>query len=159
MELKRRAVRHVDRMEFDHFVKYGETAYGLTKAELRGYELELGEEGFFDSEEHSYPEDFYFDVLVDDEVAGRVILIKSDHYYQMDLMIFDSHSGKGYGTEAVRKGLDASNVLRHHEVRVFVLPSTPHLAAVSRILEENGFERAGDYYRKGQRKRYVLAKP
>ncbi|VWX34659.1 GNAT family N-acetyltransferase [Exiguobacterium oxidotolerans] len=159
MDLKRRTLRHVDQVEFEHFVKYGEPAYGLTKQEIRGYDQELGTTRAFDSIEHSYSEDFYFDVIVEDQVVGRVLLLKMGHYFQLDLMIFDSYSGNGYGTKAVQSALHTSNVLEVYEVRARVLPTSPHEQIARKIFLSNDFQESDGYFVKGRRKRYSLQRP
>lgn len=159
MDLKRRTLRHVDQIEFEHFLKYGEQAYGLTRQEIQGYNHELGVERAFDSVEHSYSEDFYFDILVDDQLVGRILLLKMGHYFQLDLMIFDSFSGRGYGTQAVQLALQESGVLDIYEVRARVLPTSPHKEIAYHILTTNGFVKQEHYFSKGRRKRYSLQRP
>lgn len=156
MDLKRRTLRHVDQVEFEHFVKYGESAYGLTKQEIQGYDHELGTERAFDSEEHSYSEDYYFDILVDNQLVGRVLLLKMGHYFQLDLMVFDPYSGNGYGTKAVQSALRKSNVLNVYEVRARVLSTSPHERFARSIFLSNDFQESDGYFVKGRRKRYSL---
>ncbi|WP_193363372.1 GNAT family N-acetyltransferase [Exiguobacterium antarcticum] len=156
MDLKRRALRHVDQTEFEHFLKYGEQAYGLSSQEIQGYDHELGVERAFDSVEHSYSEDFYFDILVDDQLVGRLLLLKMGHYFQLDLMIFDAYSRRGYGTKAVQLALQQSDVLAVYEVRARVLPTSPHQEIARQIFKTNGFVKGNEYFSKGRRKRYSL---
>ncbi|MGX8177486.1 GNAT family N-acetyltransferase [Exiguobacterium artemiae] len=156
MDLKRRTLRHVDQTEFEHFLKYGEQAYGLSRQEIQGYDHELGTERAFDSVEHSYSEDFYFDILVDNQLVGRILLLKMGHYFQLDLMIFDPFSRQGFGTNAVRLALQQSDVLKTYEVRARVLPTSPHQEIACRLLKTNGFTEHPHYFSKGRRKRYSL---
>ena len=159
MDLKRRTLRHVDQTEFEHFLKYGEQAYGLSRQEIQGYDHELGTERAFDSVEHSYAEDFYYDILVDEQLIGRVLLLKMGHYFQLDLMVFDPYSRQGFGTKAVKQALEQSNVLALYEVRARILPTSPHQEIASKILETNGVVKQNDYFSKGRRKRYSLQRP
>lgn len=156
MDLKRRTLRHVDQTEFEHFLKYGEQAYGLSRQEIQGYDHELGTERAFDSVEHSYSEDFYFDILVDNQLVGRILLLKMGHYFQLDLMIFDPFSRQGFGTNAVRLALQQSDVLKTYEVRARVLPTSPHQEIACRLLKTNRFTEYPHYFSKGRRKRYSL---
>jgi len=150
MELRRRALRHVDQAEYDHFLKYGEQAYGLTPQEIKGYDHELGEERAFDSVEHSYPEDYYYDIVEADTIVGRVLLLKMGHYFQLDFMVFDPYTRRGIATQAVAEALD------RHEVRARVLDQSPHAFYAKRILEANDFTSIENYYVKGRRRRYSL---
>ncbi|MGI1806558.1 GNAT family N-acetyltransferase [Exiguobacterium sp. TDN 0502] len=156
MELRRRALRHVDQAEYEHFLKYGEQAYGLTPQEIKGYDHELGEERAFDSVEHSYPEDYYFDIVEADTIVGRVLLLKMGHYFQLDFMVFDPYTRKGIATKAVSEALASADVLTRHEVRARVLDQSPHAVYARRILETNGFSSTGNYFVKGRRRRFSL---
>lgn len=156
MELRRRTLRHVDQAEYDHFLKYGEQAYGLTPQEIKGYDHELGEERAFDSVEHSYPEDYYFDIVEADTIMGRVLLLKMGHYFQLDFMVFDPYTRRGLATQAVAEALTYSGVLDRHEVRARVLEQSPHASFAKRILEVNDFTSTENYYVKGRRRRYSL---
>jgi hypothetical protein len=156
MELRRPALRHVDQAEYDHFLKYGEQAYGLSPLEIKGYDHELGGERAFDSVEHSYPEDYYFDIVEADTIVGRVLLFKMGHYFQTDFMVFDPYTRRGIATQAVGEALKHSGVLDRREVRARVLDQSPHAFYAKRILEANDFTSIENYYVKGRRRRYSL---
>ena len=96
MNIVRQPIRQIDKIEYEHFQKYGENSYGVSAEELKGILEEMGSEQLYHAEEHSYGEDFYYDLMVDDKLVGKVLLLKLARVYQLDLMVFDAYKNKGY---------------------------------------------------------------
>lgn len=156
MRIVRQPVRTVDEIEYKHFETYGQSSYGISPEELQGFSVEMGSERVWLAEEHSYTEDFYYDLIVGDELVGKVFLLKLARVYQVDLMVFDPYKGRGYATEGLRLALADSKVAERHIVRAGVAETSPHREAAIRVLEHNGFvERNGQYYLNFKR-RYVM---
>ncbi|KAB2860938.1 MAG: N-acetyltransferase, partial [Exiguobacterium chiriqhucha] len=89
MEIVRQPIRQIDEIEYEHFKKYGQSSYGMSAEELKGIFVEMGEEQVYSADAHSYGEDFYYDLRVDGQVVGKVLLLKLARVYQLDLMVFD----------------------------------------------------------------------
>lgn len=156
MEIVRQPIRQIDEVEYDHFKKYGENSYGVSAEELKGIYEEMGVEQVYHAEEHSYGEDFYYDLVVDGKLVGKVLLLKLARVYQLDLMVFDDFKGQGYATEGLKRALSDSSLHEGNIVRAGIPPTSPHLEAMRRVLEKNGFEKRNGLYYLNFKKRYVV---
>lgn len=156
MNIVRQPIRQIDEIEYEHFQKYGENAYGVSAEELKGILEEMGSEQLYHAEEHSYGEDFYYDLMVDDKLVGKVLLLKLARVYQLDLMVFDAYKNKGYGTEGLRLALLDSNLMDGQTVRAGIPPTSPHQQEMHHVLIQNGFEKRNGLYYLNFKKRYVV---
>ncbi|MEW8966074.1 GNAT family N-acetyltransferase [Exiguobacterium alkaliphilum] len=156
MDIVRQPIRQIDEIEYEHFQKYGQSSYGISAEELKGIFEEMGTEHVYSAVDHSYGEDFYFDILVDGKIVGKVLLLKLARVYQLDLMVFDPYKGKGYATEGLRLALEQSDLKDGHTVRAGIPPTSPHQEAMRRVLEKNGFEKRNGLYYLNFKKRYVV---
>lgn len=156
MDIVRQPIRQIDEIEYEHFQKYGQSSYGISAEELKGIFEEMGTEHVYSAVDHSYGEDFYFDILVDGKIVGKVLLLKLARVYQLDLMVFDPYKGKGYATEGLRLALEQSDLKDGHTVRAGIPPTSPHQEAMRSVLEKNGFEKRNGLYYLNFKKRYVL---
>ncbi|MCT4782239.1 MULTISPECIES: GNAT family N-acetyltransferase [Exiguobacterium] len=156
MDIVRQPIRQIDEIEYEHFQKYGQSSYGISAEELKGIFEEMGTEHVYSAVDHSYGEDFYFDILVDGKIVGKVLLLKLARVYQLDLMVFDPYKGKGYATEGLRLALEQSDLKDGHTVRAGIPPTSPHQEAMRSVLEKNGFEKRNGLYYLNFKKRYVV---
>lgn len=156
MEIVRQPIRQIDEIEYEHFKKYGQSSYGMSAEELKGIFVEMGEEQVYSADAHSYGEDFYYDLRVDGQVVGKVLLLKLARVYQLDLMVFDPFKDNGYATEGLRLALEQSDLKEGHTVRAGIPPTSPHQEAVRHVLEKNGFEKRNGLYYLNFKKRYVI---
>ncbi|WP_214884201.1 MULTISPECIES: GNAT family N-acetyltransferase [unclassified Exiguobacterium] len=156
MNIVRQPIRQIDEIEYEHFQKYGENSYGVSAEELKGIFEEMGTEQLYHAKEHSYGEDFYYDLMVDDELVGKVLLLKLARVYQLDLMVFDPYKNKGYATEGLRLALLGSELLDGQTVRAGIPPTSPHQQEMQQVLLRNGFEKRNGLYYLNFKKRYVV---
>ncbi|MGA9466780.1 MAG: GNAT family N-acetyltransferase [Exiguobacterium marinum] len=156
MNIVRQPIRQIDEIEYEHFQKYGENSYGVSAEELKGIFEEMGTEQLYHAKEHSYGEDFYYDLMVDDELVGKVLLLKLARVYQLDLMVFDPYKNKGYATEGLRLALLDSELLDGQTVRAGIPPTSPHQQEMQQVLLRNGFEKRNGLYYLNFKKRYVV---
>ncbi|WP_214823673.1 GNAT family N-acetyltransferase [Exiguobacterium algae] len=156
MRIVRQPIRQIDEIEYEHFKKYGENSYGISAEELKGIFVEMGTEHLYHAEEHSYGEDYYYDLFVGEQLVGKVLLLKLARVYQLDLMVFDDYKGNGYATEGLRLALEQSDLTEGHTVRAGIPPTSPHQEAMRRVLEKNGFEKRHGLYYLNFKKRYVV---
>ncbi|MCT4794582.1 GNAT family N-acetyltransferase [Exiguobacterium alkaliphilum] len=156
MDIVRQPIRQIDEIEYEHFQKYGQSSYGISAEELKGIFEEMGTEHVYSADEHSYGEDFYFDLHVDGNIVGKVLLLKLARVYQLDLMVFDPYKDNGYATEGLRLALEQSELKEGHTVRAGIPPTSPHQEAMRRVLEKNGFEKRNGLYYLNFKKRYVV---
>ncbi|WP_214740531.1 MULTISPECIES: N-acetyltransferase [unclassified Exiguobacterium] len=156
MNIVRQPIRQIDEIEYEHFQKYGENSYGVSAEELKGILEEMGSEQLYHAEEHSYGEDFYYDLMVDDKLVGKVLLLKLARVYQLDLMVFDAYKNKGYATEGLRLALLDSNLIDGQIVRAGIPPTSPHQQEMHHVLLQNGFEKRNGLYYLNFKKRYVV---
>ncbi|WDH77218.1 N-acetyltransferase [Exiguobacterium marinum] len=156
MNIVRQPIRQIDKIEYEHFQKYGENSYGVSAEELKGIFEEMGTEQLYHAKEHSYGEDFYYDLMVDDELVGKVLLLKLARVYQLDLMVFDPYKNKGYATEGLRLALLDSELLAGQTVRAGIPPTSPHQQEMQQVLLRNGFEKRNGLYYLNFKKRYVV---
>ncbi|KDN58275.1 MAG: GNAT family N-acetyltransferase [Exiguobacterium sp.] len=156
MDIVRQPIRQIDEIEYEHFQKYGQSSYGISAEELKGIFEEMGTEHVYSADEHSYGEDFYFDLHVDGNIVGKVLLLKLARVYQLDLMVFDPYKDNGYATEGLRLALEQSELKEGYTVRAGIPPTSPHQEAMCRVLEKNGFEKRNGLYYLNFKKRYVV---
>lgn len=156
MNIVRQPIRQIDEIEYEHFQKYGENSYGVSAEELKGILEEMGSEQLYHAEEHSYGEDFYYDLMVDDKLVGKVLLLKLARVYQLDLMVFDAYKNKGYATEGLRLALLDSNLMDGQTVRAGIPPTSPHQQEMHHVLIQNGFVKRNGLYYLNFKKRYVV---
>ncbi len=156
MNIVRQPIRQIDEIEYEHFQKYGENSYGVSAEELKGILEEMGTEQLYHAEEHSYVEDFYYDLIVDDKLVGKVLLLKLARVYQLDLMVFDAYKNKGYATEGLRLALLDSKLMDGQTVRAGIPPTSPHQQEMHQVLVQNGFEKRNGLYYLNFKKRYVV---
>lgn len=156
MNIVRQPIRQIDEIEYEHFQKYGENSYGVSAEELKGILEEMGSEQLYHAEEHSYGEDFYYDLMVDDKLVGKVLLLKLARVYQLDLMVFDAYKNKGYATEGLRLALLDSNLMDGQTVRAGIPPTSPHQQEMHHVLVRNGFVKRNGLYYLNFKKRYVV---
>lgn len=156
MNIVRQPIRQIDEIEYEHFQKYGENSYGVSAEELKGILEEMGPEQLYHAEEHSYGEDFYYDLMVGDKLVGKVLLLKLARVYQLDLMVFDAYKNKGYATEGLRLALLDSKLMDGQTVRAGIPPTSPHQQEMHHVLVQNGFEKRNGLYYLNFKKRYVV---